>query len=92
MKMPTGDPKVPDYIKRAKEIHCDFIERTDGSVGAPNDGDDNDDGNLNVDEEVEDDDDDKLTNYFDAATAEQFYPPSVSGTTNVENIPTLATQ
>jgi hypothetical protein len=78
MKMPTGDPKIPDYVQRAKEIHRDFIERTDGSVGAADDvDDDNEDSNINgdlVDEEVEDEDD-ELANFFDAANSEQLNPP-----------------
>ena len=50
-KMPTGDPKIPDYIKRAKEIHQDFIEQTDWSVGATDDDDDDDNtGNINGEE------------------------------------------
>ena len=74
-KMPTGDPKMPDYILRAKEIHRDFVERTDGSVGAPNDDDDDDDSdeysNINggqddggQDGEEVDNEEDELANFF----------------------------
>jgi len=70
-KMPTGDPNIPDYIKRAKEIHQDFIERTDGSVGAAAAADD--DAN-NENEEVEDDNDERAT-YFDVAETKLSYPP-----------------
>ena len=71
--MPTGDPKIPDYIKRAKEIHQDFIERTDGSVGAAND-DDVDDNTSNINgKDVEEENDEELENYFDAA--QLFIPP-----------------
>ncbi len=85
MKMPTGDPKIPDYVQRAKEIYRDFIERTDGSDGAADDVDDYDeDSNINgdlVDEEVEDEDD-ELTHFFDAANSEQLpniLPPPDGG-------------
>ena len=72
-KMPTGDPKIPDYIKRAKEIHQDFIERTDGSVGAADD-DDVDDNTSNINgKDVEEENDEELENYFDAA--QLFIPP-----------------
>ena len=88
MKMPTGDPKIPDYVQRAKEIHREFIERTDGSVGAADDVDDDDeDSNVNgdlVNKEVEDEDY-ELANFFDAANGAQFNPPS----TNVPNNPPL---
>ena len=82
-KMPTGDPKIPDYIKRAKEIHQDFVERTDGSDGAPDDEDD-DDNNLNGDDNEEDDD--ELANFFDARNMESINP-SQTGSTNVPTIP-----
>ena len=78
-KMPTGDPKIPDYIKRSMEIHQDFIEQTDGSVGGSvgatddNDVDDNT-GYVNG-EEVEEENDDELENYFDAA--QLFIPPNL---------------
>ncbi len=78
--MPTGDPKMPDYILRAKEIHRDFVERTDGSVGAPNDDDDDDDSdeysNINggqddggQDGEEVDNEEDELANFFMAPTS-----------------------
>ena len=59
-KMPTGDPTMPDHVRRAKEIQCEYIEMSNGSDGEDDESVEkggNEKNNGNIDEDNEDEDD-----------------------------------
>jgi hypothetical protein len=84
-KEPTGNPKMPDYIGQAKDIHQEYRRRTDGSDGG--DEDDEDDDDDDDDRNNDDDDvDDELANYFHPAEMEPFDPAQAN---NIPPVPPL---
>ena len=87
-KMPTGDPTMPDYVRRAKEIHRDYIEMSNGSDGEDDEsveegGGCNNNGN-NIDELVvndgdEEDEDDFFADANDVENPIPQLPPLLTG-------------
>jgi hypothetical protein len=74
-KPPTGNPNIPEEIKRAKEIYNDIKEKVDGSSGDP-------------DEENFDGDEDEEELIHDNSSKETCVPTTIN--TNPANVSTTA--
>ena len=68
-KMPTGDPTMPDHVRRAKEIQREYIEMSNGSDGEDDESVEkggSEKNNGNIDDDNEDGDDAEYDLFADA--------------------------